>query len=176
MSLSYRNKILIFGYFILLANIMMILFIFNTGNKNEDVIDEQENYLLITDMFQKTMLNDGGSCLNQYYEINFKNMSVIKYEDYYKGFEGFIYKRKELYEKKLNSNENSKLKKYLNEILEEKQSSVDLSTSNFQYYILIPVDNFNIDYNNMEELEGIEGSIIYNDYEVIELIDELLKN
>ena len=53
---------------------------------------------------------------------------------------------------------------------------MDLAVSNWKYYILIPIDNSTVDYNNIEELENFKGSIIYNDYEVIELIEDLLKN
>ena len=108
MALNKKNKILIYGIGILLVCIVLIgLYMVNKKNYN---IDEQVKYLLITDMFSTTMLNDGGSHTNQYYEINFRNMNVIKYEDKYNAFEGYAYKRKKLYEKKLKSSENKKLK------------------------------------------------------------------
>ena len=174
MALNKKNKILIYGIGILLVCIVLMgLYMVNKKNYN---IDEQVKYLLITDMFTTTMLNDGGSHTNQYYEINFRNMNVIKYEDKYNAFEGYAYKRKKLYEKKLKSSENKKLKKYISKIIKEKQSNVDLAVSNWKYYILIPIDNSTVDYNNIEELENFKGSIIYNDYEVIELIEDLLKN
>lgn len=176
MTLNKKKKILIYGMGILLVYLMwMTLHMLFVTNRKDYNIDEQVKYLLITDMHQNTMLNDGGSHTNQYYEINFKNMSVVKYEDKYKGFEGYVYKRKKLYEKNLKKSENEKLKKYISKIIKDKQSNVDLTTSNWKYYILIPHDNSNISYNNMEELENSKGSIIYNDYETIKSIEDILK-
>ena len=109
MTLNKKKKILIYGMGILLVYLMwMTLHMLFVTNRKDYNIDEQVKYLLITDVHQNTMLNDGGSHTNQYYEINFKNMSVVKYEDKYKGFEGYVYKRKKLYEKNLKKSENEK--------------------------------------------------------------------
>ena len=154
--------------------IMLIIYTECLIKNKDDDINEITKYRLITDMCQTTMLDDGGSHTNQYYDIDFENMNVVKYEDRYKGFEGYVYKGKKLYKKQLKKNENEELKKLISKITEEKEEDLDLKKSNWKYYILVTLNDSNINYDNMAELENIEGNIKYNDYEVIKSIENIL--
>ena len=172
-----NKKKIIYGMSILVTFVILLIIYSECLIKNKDNnINEITKYRLITDMRQTTMLNDGGSHTNQYYDIDFENMNVVKYEDIYKGFEGYIYKGKKLYEKQLKRSENEKLKKLISKIIEEKSEVLNLEKSDCKYYILLPLNDSSINYNNMEELENIEGSIIYNNYELIKSIENILKN
>lgn len=150
---------------------IIVLGLKETKEKNNETV----KYRLITDLNQKTMRDDGGSHINQYYEIDSENMIITKYEDEYKGFEGYIYKRKKLYEKQLNESENEELNKLINKIIERKNEEKDLKKSNWHYYSLVVIDDLSIDYENIVELEKTGEKILVNDYELIESIENILK-
>ena len=76
-------------------------------------INQNQQYTIITNMKSQTMLNDGGSHTNVYYEIDLLNNEIIKYEDHYIGFKGYEYQGKILYKKNINNDINIELEDLL---------------------------------------------------------------
>lgn len=67
-----------------------------------------------------TLMNDGGSHFDRKYIVDLNKKELKKYEDYYKGFEGYQYQDKLLYEKKLNSNDVKKIRLLIEDIINNK--------------------------------------------------------
>ena len=64
-------------------------------------VNNDEIYKLVTDMWCKTMLNDGGSHESSYYVFDFSKNKVEKYESYYRAYEGYDYKDRLIYTKEI---------------------------------------------------------------------------
>ena len=75
------EKILLIILGILIVICLSVFFVFKVMNKNSAKYD----YVFVTDMAIKTMLNDGGTHTDIYYEVDLKNNSVVKKQDEYKG-------------------------------------------------------------------------------------------
>ena len=80
------EKILLIILGVLIVICLSVFFVFKVMNKNSAKYD----YVFVTDMAIKTMLNDGGTHTDIYYEVDLKNNSVVKKQDEYKGFEGKV--------------------------------------------------------------------------------------
>ncbi len=172
--MNKKKNYVICSIVVIIVFIICLLFLKKTNDSSNVIMQ----YRLITDKHSNTMLNDGGSHINQYYEISFDKRIVVKYEDKYKGLEGYIYKRKKLYEKKLSTSDNKELQTLINKIIDNKGIELDLPSSNYNYYALIDLSVLNKEYNSLDEflkLFNTEGTIVYNNYEVINSIEELLK-
>lgn len=105
---------------------------FNKSNTN----NANENYEIITYDRFITMQNDGGSHYDTRYIIDLDNKQVKKLADYYKGFSGYVYKDKVLYEKKLSDDETNELKKIIDDIIDNKDAySIDKDNT-YEYYTL----------------------------------------
>ncbi len=107
-------------------------------NNNEtllkDIYDfENYQYTIITDSQYKTLQNDGGSNYNVYYEINFENNVIKKYEDHYIGFKGYEYQGKLIYEKSINENTVNDLKVLLIDLLVKEDIN---DTKNYSPYTI----------------------------------------
>lgn len=127
-----------------------------SDNKSEESkIDNENEYIITTNMKWKTMQNDGGSHINIYYLIDFNESKVIKYEDKYIGFKGYEYEGKILYSKEMNELEKSELKSILENATNNEEEEEKL---NYDYYLIssrndktIKIYNYNV-INRIEEL------------------------
>ncbi|MBQ9072366.1 MAG: hypothetical protein IJY25_04345 [Bacilli bacterium] len=109
-----------------------IMKIFKTQNSQKVKNNE---YIIVTDYKYKTMLNDGGSHHNIYYEIS--GNVVKKYEDYYIGFKGYEYQGKLIYEKEISN----KIKKELISLIEQLLLKEDLNeTNNYSPFVIKSLD------------------------------------
>ena len=89
-------------------------------------------YTIITDYKYLTMMNDGGSNTNIYYEIDINKKEVKKLEDRYKGFEGYLYQGKEIYNKKISKELNKELEKIIKELINKEDKNDTKNYSPFQ--------------------------------------------
>lgn len=133
-----KNKkiIIIVSIFIIIAIIMILLIYNNKKNSKEYsnfILDSNSKYILTTNAKILTMQDDGGSYMNDYYQIDFDNNQVTKCQDKYVGFNGYEYKEKILYTKELNENELNELKSLIDETIEKKDDDQDTSISNYYY-------------------------------------------
>ena len=87
-------------------------------------IPQEKDYGLITvvtyDRFT-TLMNDGGTHYNRKYLINLNKKELKKYEDFYKGFEGYQYQDKLLYEKKLSNDDVNNIRLLIEDIINNKE-------------------------------------------------------
>lgn len=138
------EKILLIILGVLIVICLSVFFVFKVMNKNSAKYD----YVFVTDMAIKTMLNDGGTHTDIYYEVDLKNNSVVKKQDEYKGFEGKI-SENILKTYRINNSKNKKIKEIFDKIIEEKD--IDISSSNVYtryYYVLKFNDEEIITYNS----------------------------
>ena len=154
--MNKKKNYVICSIVVIIVFIICLLFLKKTNDSSNVIMQ----YRLITDKHSNTMLNDGGSHINQYYEISFDKRIVVKYED------------------KLSTSDNKELQTLINKIIDNKGIELDLPSSNYNYYALIDLSVLNKEYNSLDEflkLFNTEGTIVYNNYEVINSIEELLK-
>lgn len=76
---------------------------------NKFELDNENKYILTTNMKWLTMRNDGGSHDDVYYQIDLNTNIVKKCEDVYVGFKGYEYRGKVLNQKTLNKTEKDAL-------------------------------------------------------------------
>ena len=122
---------------------MIMLIIYNKKNSEEYsnfTLDSDSKYILTTNAKIFTMQDDGGSHINDYYQIDFDNNQVTKCEDKYVGFKGYKYKGKILYTRNLNEDEINELKFLIDEVITKKDDGQNTSTSNYNYYTLSTKD------------------------------------
>lgn len=111
----------------------------------------KQKYDLITYDRFLTLQDDGGTHYDRKYTIDLFKKTVIKKEDYYKGFQGIQYKDKTLYQKKINNQEVKKIKNLMEDIIKnQKQYSIDQEKS-YLYYSL---------YVNNQEIKIYDPKII----------------
>ena len=138
-----NKKILIIISILIIIAIMIMLIIYNKKNSEEYsnfTLDSDLKYILTTNAKIFTMQDDGGSHINDYYQIDFDNNQVTKCEDKYVGFKGYKYKGKILYTRNLNEDEINELKFLIDEVITKKDDGQNTSTSNYNYYTLSTKD------------------------------------
>lgn len=137
-----NKKILIIISILVIVAITIALLIYNKKNEYSNfILDSDSKYILTTNTKILTMQNDGGSHMNNYYQIDFDNNQIIKCQDKYVGFKGYEYKGKIIYTKKLNEKETSEIKSLIDEIIAKKDEEQVQSTSNFNYYTISTIDD-----------------------------------
>ncbi len=157
-----RNATVILLILVLLIAICITVILINCNNNKNKSISEgsstefklstKNTYILTTDYCFKTMQNDGGSNTNIYYQIDLENNFVNKCEDKYVGFKGYEYQGKILSSKKIDSNQNSKIKEIIDTIIDKKDEEKDIEKTSYMYYTLKTID---------------ENEIMVNDYDLI---------
>ena len=118
-----NKKILIIISILIIIAIIIMLIIYNKKNSEEYsnfTLDSDSKYILTTNAKIFTMQDDGGSHINDYYQIDFDNNQVTKCEDKYVGFKGYKYKGKILYTRNLNEDEINELKFLIDEVITKK--------------------------------------------------------
>ena len=138
-----NKKILIIISILIIIAIIIMLIIYNKKNSEEYsnfTLDSDLKYILTTNAKIFTMQDDGGSHINDYYQIDFDNNQVTKCEDKYVGFKGYKYKGKILYTRNLNEDEINELKFLIDEVITKKDDGQNTSTSNYNYYTLSTKD------------------------------------
>ena len=156
-----NKKILIIISILIIIAIIIMLIIYNKKNSEEYsnfTLDSDSKYILTTNAKIFTMQDDGGSHINDYYQIDFDNNQVTKCEDKYVGFKGYKYKGKILYTRNLNEDEINELKLLIDEVITKKDDEQNITTSNYNYYTLSTKD--------YEEIRIYDESII-NKFESI---------
>ena len=111
---------------------------------------------IVTDSRFTTLLNDGGSNYNIYYEIDLNNYVVKKYEDYYIGFRGYEYQNKLIY----NKNIKSKKIKDLGNLLEDLISKEDINTTDNYNPFLIKCDGSEKDIYNYDSIKLLKDKLL----------------
>ncbi len=138
-----NKRILIIISILIIIAIIIMLIIYNKKNSEEYsnfTLDSDLKYILTTNAKIFTMQDDGGSHINDYYQIDFDNNQVTKCEDKYVGFKGYKYKGKILYTRNLNEDEINELKFLIDEVITKKDDGQNTSTSNYNYYTLSTKD------------------------------------
>lgn len=97
------------------TNILRAIFSINAGGENFD-LNTNNKYLITTGSKSLTMLSDGGSNYNRYYEIDLDKNSIRKLEDHYIGFKGYEYIGKIIYNKTINNDDAIRLKSLLDKV------------------------------------------------------------
>ena len=137
-----NKKILIIISILVIVGIIIALLIYNKKNEYSNfILDSDSKYILTTNTKILTMQNDGGSHMNNYYQIDFDNNQILKCQDKYVGRKGYEYKGKIIYTKKLNEKETSEIKSLIDEIIAKKDEEQVQSTSNFNYYTISTIDD-----------------------------------
>ena len=156
-----NKKILIIISILVIIAIIIMLIIYNKKNSEEYsnfTLDSDSKYILTTNTKIFTMQKDGGSHMNDYYQIDFDNNQVTKCEDKYVGLKRYKYKGKILYTRNLNEDEINELKLLIDEVITKKDDEQNITTSNYNYYTLSTKD--------YEEIRIYDESII-NKFESI---------
>ncbi len=115
--------------------------ILGSGDLNQEIeevsvdflLDNENKYLITTDMKWMTMRNDGGSHTNVYYQIDLNTGMVKKCEDEYVGFKGYEYEGKVINKKTLDETEKVSLQGVLDSII---VNVPEEETLNYNYYEL----------------------------------------
>ena len=159
-----KKRSLVLILTILLVVFGIIFFIRNINNEKiketneiiEQDKDENKLYKITTDSYMATMLDDGGSHTNIYYTINLKESNIKKFEDKYKGNEGWLYKNKIVYDKQLNEKE----KKKIRDILENISNNSDILNSVYDVgYYIVKLNNEEEKTTNNQELKDYLNEI-----------------
>ena len=138
-----NKRILIIISILIIIAIIIMLIIYNKKNSEEYsnfTLDSDSKYILTTNAKIFTMQDDGGSHINDYYQIDFDNNQVTKCEDKYVGFKGYKYKGKIIYTRNINEDERKELKFLIDEVITKKDDGQNTSTSNYNYYTLSTKD------------------------------------
>ncbi len=117
-------------------------------------VNNDEIYKLVTDMWCKTMLNDGGSHKSSYYTFDFSKNKVEKYESYYRADKGYDYKDKLIYSKEIDKETLNNIKNTLNTLLYKEDDKED----NFCPFSIIHNDEEKEIYNK-ESIDTLNGII-----------------
>jgi hypothetical protein len=143
---------LLIGIFVIKINERVIE---NPQIESSTKADDNVNYdyKIVTDTKYRTLQDDGGSHTNIYYEVNFENNKIIKYEDKYVGLEGYEYKDKIVYKKNIDENINSKLKNLMKDLT----TKTDINTTdNYEFYT-IEYEDDKIEIYNEESIESLNS-------------------
>ncbi len=84
----------------------------------EFILDSEDKYIITTNHSTMTAMSDGGTHYDIRYNVDLGKRKVTIVQDYYKGFEGYKYKNRILFEKKLSAKEVEQIKELFNEIKE----------------------------------------------------------
>ena len=108
--------------------------IYNDENLLNNMYDlKTQQYTIVTDSKYQTLLNDGGSNYNIYYELDLNSNIIKKYEDHYIGFKGYEYQKKLVYEKLINND----ISIEMNELLFDLFLKEDINdTNNYSPYTI----------------------------------------
>ena len=147
-----KNKVLIFG--VILVLIVCAFF----GYK---IYTQKNIYTFVTDYKYQTMLNDGGSYISLYYEVNLNTKKIVKKSDSYVANEGYEYQGKVINTYDINDAQVDSIKKIFNEIIKNKDKEIDYSSTNYMYYVL--------------KTSKYKDGIITNDYDLINEFESLIK-
>jgi len=123
-----NSKVIIGGLLVVLIAIIVAIVLLLPKKDNKI-----NKYIIVTDYRFITMLNDGGSHTNVYYEIDLKSGIVKKLEDHYIGFQEYEYQGKEIYKKTLKGNIIKKLRKLLEELIKKEDNN---DTNNYNPYVI----------------------------------------
>lgn len=124
------KKIYIFIVIAIICISFIVGFIINYKffrTANDFILDDEDKYIVTTNTAIMTAISDGGTHYDVRYNVDLKNKKVIKVEDYYKGLEGYKYKNRIKFEKRLNDEEIEQIKELFNELKEnsfEKENKV----------------------------------------------------
>ncbi len=121
-----------------------------TSVENENFTDY--DYKITTDTRLKTLQNDGGSHVNVYYTVDFKNNLIVKYEDKYVGFKGYEYKDKVVYKKTISKSKSTKLKSVIDELADKE----DINTDNNYFCYTIEFGNNKVEIYNEDSIEALK--------------------
>ena len=124
-----KNKRIIIGGLLVVLIAVIVSVIVLLPKKDNGI----NKYTIVTDYKYATMMNDGGSYTNVYYEVDFKSGEIKKLEDSYVGFEGFKYQGKELYKKTLKGNILKELKKLVEELIKKEDIN---DPKNYSTYVI----------------------------------------
>ena len=155
-----KKKILILVITIILIIVAIVVGILK-NKKTEDnyselgFIDNQNKYIITTDIKWISMQNDGGSHTNVYYQIDFNKSTVQKCEDKYVGFDGYEYKEKIIFSKKLSETEKSQLKSILDNAIKNGTEKTD--AINFNFYLISSFDSEDVKIYNNEIINIIKN-------------------
>ena len=148
-----REKIFLIVLGVLVVICLTVFFLF----KNEkDDFDITNGYIFVTDTALKTMLKDGGSHTDIYYEVDLKNNKVTKKQDEYKAFEGKV-SEEILKTYVINESDNKKINEIFDKIIEDKDKKIDYFKSNYEYYVLKTSDGLEIKTNNYDLINEFES-------------------
>jgi len=188
-----KNKKMLLILVIIILLIITAFAIWRVAKKNslemKFKLDSSDKYLVTTNMKMMTMMSDGGSHYNGYYEIDFQNNTVKKCEDYYKatfyannmsyfisryiiGFNGYVYREKVLDTKVLSAQESIELRNLLDRVLNdggseyvspddtsEKPLGIDINKY-FNYYTISTEKYTDIKMGNGDDIE-IFNSLVF---------------
>lgn len=147
-----NKKVLIFG--VILVIIICLLF----GYK---IYTDRNIYTFVTDYKYQTLIEDNGSYISLYYEVNLNNNKIVKKSDSYVANKGYEYKGKIINTFNINDAESDSIKKIFDKIIADKDKSIDYSASNYKYYVL--------------KTYKYKDGIITNDYDLIDEFENIIK-
>lgn len=147
-----NKKVLIFG--VILVIIICLLF----GYK---IYTDRNIYTFVTDYKYQTLVEDNGSYISLYYEVNLNNNKIVKKSDSYVANKGYEYKGKIINTFNINDAESDSIKKIFDKIIADKDKSIDYSASNYKYYVL--------------KTYKYKDGIITNDYDLIDEFENIIK-
>lgn len=147
-----NKKVLIFG--VILVIIICLLF----GYK---IYTDRNIYTFVTDYKYQTLVEDNGSYISLYYEVNLNNNKIVKKSDSYVANKGYEYKGKVINTFNINDAESDSIKKIFDKIIADKDKNIDYSASNYKYYVL--------------KTYKYKDGIITNDYDLIDEFENIIK-
>lgn len=147
-----NKKVLIFG--VILVIIICLLF----GYK---IYTDRNIYTFVTDYKYQTLVEDNGSYISLYYEVNLNNNKIVKKSDSYVANKGYEYKGKVINTFNINDAESDSIKKIFDKIIADKDKNIDYSASNYKYYVL--------------KTYKYKDGIVTNDYDLIDEFENIIK-
>ena len=119
---------------------LVIIVVLLINGKSEFKIDSENKYVLTTNLGMLTMESDGGTHTSEYYGIDLDKKRVYKYQDSYKGFEGYEYKGKMVKRKSLNDVEVSSIQNIFDDVISN-NGQTEISGININFYTLDTKNN-----------------------------------
>ena len=167
MKKSEKVLLIILGVLVVIC--LGVFFIFknndkNNNDKNNLVLDG--DYVFVTNMGNKTMMNDGGSHTDIYYDVDLKNNKVVKKQDTYRGFEGKV-SEDVLNTYLIDEVQKEKIKEIFNKIIEDKDKEDSSKTDYLAYYFLKTSDGFEIKTSNYDLINEFEDMFLNSDTKYI---------
>lgn len=117
------------------------------------VLDNEDKYIVTTNEATMTAMSDGGTHYNVRYNVDLTNKKVIKVQDYYKGFEGYKYKNRIIFEKNLSDKEIEQIKTLFKEI---KESYSERNNSTIGCYKIDHINDETIEVYSKQYIDRIE--------------------